>query len=443
MPPTLAIVQASPSFADALLALAREAGAPEPHVVADPEDVGDGERIGVILAAGGAEARAPEIVRRLTEATRAPLVVVGSEADHHVVASLVRAGAGQFFALPQDLAMLRGWMEERVQQARAREEAATLRRSEARHYDFDAIVGDSPGVRSALERLSRIIPRDGVTVLITGETGTGKELAAQALHYNGPRSAGPFVEVNCAALPASLLEAELFGYEKGAFTDARTAKPGLFEAAHGGTLFLDEVGDLAVDLQVKLLKVLEDRTVRRLGSVKSRPVDFRLVAATHVDLAAAVREGRFRQDLFFRLNVIPVHLPPLRERGDDVLVLARHFVEATARRYDLPPPSLARNIQGELRSYAWPGNVRELRNAMERAVLLGDGVVRSHDLGLGRFDAAPVNTGAGPLPFPAPLAEIERAAAVAALEHTDGNKSAAADLLGISRTRLYRLLDHA
>ncbi|MCA9299427.1 MAG: sigma-54-dependent Fis family transcriptional regulator, partial [Phycisphaerales bacterium] len=214
-------------------------------------------------------------------------------------------------------------------------------------------------------------------------------------------------------------------------------------AAHGGTLFLDEVGDLAPDLQVKLLKVLEDRTVRRLGSVRSRQVDLRLVAATHVDLAAAVREGRFRQDLFFRLNVIPVHLPPLRERGDDVVLLAHHFAEATARRHGLEPPSLSGVIERELRTYPWPGNVRELRNALERAVLLGDGTVRSDDLALGHFTPSSPTAGRGVLPFPALLSDIEKAAAAAALEHTDGNKSAAADLLGISRTRLYRLLDDA
>jgi transcriptional regulator with PAS, ATPase and Fis domain len=280
-----------------------------------------------------------------------------------------------------------------------------------------------------------------VTVLITGETGTGKELVAQALHYNGPRGAGPFVEVNCAALPASLLEAELFGYEKGAFTDARTAKPGLFEAAHGGTLFLDEVGDLAPDLQVKLLKVLEDRKIRRLGSVRTRDVDIRLVAATHVDLVAAVREGTFREDLYYRLNVIPVHLPPLRERADDVVLLARHFVRATAERHGLDAPDLLPPVASRLRAYDWPGNVRELRNAIERAVLLGDRRLSAEDLALGELGTPAMS--AGPIPFPATLAEIERAAASAALERESGNKSAAAQLLGISRTRLYRLLDDA
>ncbi|NNK63108.1 MAG: sigma 54-interacting transcriptional regulator, partial [Gemmatimonadetes bacterium] len=208
-----------------------------------------------------------------------------------------------------------------------------------------------------------------------------------------------------------------------------------------GTLFLDEVGDLAPDLQVKLLKVLEDRRIRRLGSVRSRDVDIRLVAATHVDLVAAVRDGSFREDLYYRLNVIPVHLPPLRERAGDVLLLARHFVRATAERYGLDEPELPPAVASRLRAYDWPGNVRELRNAVERAVLLGDRRLRADDLALGGLGIP--GGQAGPLPFPATLEEIERAAAHAALERESGNKSAAAQLLGISRTRLYRLLDDA
>jgi DNA-binding NtrC family response regulator len=440
MPISLAVYQHSSSFADTLRDLALEAGVDQvvPIVGSTPEGPSS-DWDGIVVAAGGLEGEVPVEVRALTSFSPAPLVVLGTEPDHHVAASIIRAGALEYFVLPQDLALLRAWIEERVARAREQERARDLRRSEADHYSFDAIVGQSSGLRDALGRLSRIIPRDGVTVLLTGETGTGKELFAQALHYHGPRRDKPFVEVNCAALPASLLEAELFGYERGAFTDARTAKPGLFETADGGTLFLDEIGDLAPDLQVKLLKVLEDRTVRRLGSVKSRTVDIRLVAATHVDLAEAVREARFRQDLFYRLNVIPIHIPPLRDRGEDVLLLARHFVEAVARRHGMEIPALTPSIMARLRAYDWPGNVRELRNAMERAALLGDGRLNPDDLALGANTVA--RLGAGPLPFPASLAEIERAAAVASLAHTGGNKSAAADLLGISRTRLYRLLD--
>jgi DNA-binding NtrC family response regulator len=436
---SLAVLQSSPSFSETLRSLADEAGATGVLDLRSSTDPIPRSCHSVVVAAAGDEGGAVQAVRDITASSSAPVVVVGADRDHHLATSLVRAGAQEYFVLPADLPMLRGWLEEQVEAERERERGDALGRAEARHHDFGAIVGESRELREALGRVARIIPRSDVTVLITGETGTGKELIARALHFNGARRSGPFVEVNCAALPATLLEAELFGYEPGAFTDARTAKPGLFEAADGGTLFLDEIGDLAPELQVKLLKVLEDRIVRRLGSVTSREVDVRLVAATHVDLVQAVRDGLFRQDLFYRLNVIPVHLPPLRNRGDDVVLLARHFAQTTADRHGVTPPAIRPDVIARLRAYDWPGNVRELRNAIERAVLLGDGLVQADDLALGELRVAEVST--GPLPFPAPLGEIERAAARAALERTDGNKSAAAEMLRISRTRLYRLLE--
>ncbi|NNK64194.1 MAG: sigma 54-interacting transcriptional regulator, partial [Gemmatimonadetes bacterium] len=231
MPSTLGIVQHTESFAEALKDLAEEAGIDRVEVVEGPDGVSEMSLDGLVVSVGGSEDVAPGLIRELVPRTSAPVVVVGADADHHLAAALVREGARELYVLPQDVGMLRGWLEERAERAREAESSAALRRAEAQQYAFDGIIGDSPGLKQALARVARIIPRDGVTVLITGETGTGKELVAQALHYNGPRGAGPFVEVNCAALPASLLEAELFGYEKGAFTDARTAKPGLFEAA--------------------------------------------------------------------------------------------------------------------------------------------------------------------------------------------------------------------
>lgn len=441
MPPNLGILQHSDSFADSLADLARESGLTDIEVLQTPDEVRSNRMDALLIAMGGSEGAAPELLREVIPHTSAPTAIVGAHADHHLAGAVVRAGARGIFLLPGDVGMLRSWLEEQVERWREVQGSERLRRDEAQRYSFDGIVGESRSLKEALARVARIMPRDGVTVLVTGETGTGKELIAQALHFHGPRSAGPFVEVNCAALPASLLEAELFGYEKGAFTDARTAKPGLFESAHRGTLFLDEVGELPLDLQVKLLKVLEDRRTRRLGSVQSRDIDVRLVTATHVDLAAAVQEGAFREDLFFRLNVIPVHLPPLRDRGDDVLLLARHFVSVTAEQYGMEVTEIPSAVASDLRAYDWPGNVRELRNAIERAVLLGDGKMHVDDLALGSFRQNPSTS--GPIPFPASLADIERAAARAALEHRAGNKSAAAELLGISRTRLYRLLDHA
>jgi two-component system response regulator HydG len=368
------------------------------------------------------------------------MAVVGTAAEHRLAVAAVRAGAVEYFALPQDLAALRGWVMERAAAAEARANAAVLAASERERFDFSGVVGESTGLKEALRVASRIIPRGAATVLLMGETGTGKEVLAHAIHHNGPRSAAAFVEVNCTALPANLLEAELFGYEKGAFTDARAAKPGLFEAAHGGTLFLDEIGDLPLELQGKLLRALEEKQVRRLGSVRSVQVDVRIIAATHVDLEAAVRDGRFRQDLYFRLSVLPIHLPPLRERGSDVLLLAERFLAAFAEEYDVALPTLTDEVRRAFLAYDWPGNVRELRNALERAVLLGEGDLRLDDL----FRQPRVNSG-GPagaaLPFPASLAEIERAAALRMVERFEGNKSAAAEVLGISRTRLYRLLE--
>ncbi|HEX2203255.1 MAG TPA: sigma 54-interacting transcriptional regulator, partial [Longimicrobium sp.] len=330
---------------------------------------------------------------------------------------------------------------ERARRHHAREAGTRLAAAERSAFDFSRIIGKSPQLRAALDRAARIIPRDRATVLITGETGTGKELMAQAIHFNGPRAAQPFVELNCNAIPANLLESELFGHEKGAFTDARAAKPGLFEAADGGTLFLDEIGDLPLTLQGKILRALEEKEVRRVGAIRGRNVDVRIIAATHVDLAAAVGKGEFREDLFYRLSVIPIHLPPLRDRGEDVLLVAEHFLRTLSQQYGMRPPAVTPELKRALMAHPWPGNVRELRNSLERALLLGEDRLDPADL----FPAGPgtASTAAlgGALPFPASLAEIERAAAFAMMERVAGNKSAAAEALGISRSRLYRLLD--
>jgi DNA-binding NtrC family response regulator len=244
--------------------------------------------------------------------------------------------------------------------------------------------------------------------------------------------------VNCAALPDHLLESELFGHEKGAFTDASAAKPGLFELASGGTLFLDEIGHLPFGLQGKLLRALQERVVRRVGGTKNIPVDLRVIAASHVDLGAAVKRGEFREDLFYRLNVVPIELPALRQRRDDVLPLALHFLEQHAAEYGLPVPVLSPAAEQELLQRDWPGNVRELRNLMERCTLLTiDGVLDREDLV--EPSREPVSTGG--IPFPSTIAELQRAASRAMLSLCNGNKSEAARRLGISRPRLQRLLD--
>jgi DNA-binding NtrC family response regulator len=422
----LVVVARSDSFSAVWPELAALAAA-ELRVVADAEACGLLEEAALLGVAGVEEEAEPELRALAAAGSPAPLVI-GARADHRLAASLVRAGAGDYFALPGDIEALRAEMKERARRREGRAAGARLAAQERTAFDFGKIVGKSPQIRAALDRAARIIPRDRATVLITGETGTGKELLAQAIHYNGPRGAAPFVELNCAALPAGLLETELFGHERGAFTDARAAKPGLFEAADGGSLFLDEIGELPITLQGKILKALEEKEVRRVGAVRGRTVDVRIIAATHVDLAAAVARKEFREDLYYRLNVIPLHLPALRERGEDVVLIAEHFLRSLAEGYGMDAPAIGPELKRALMAHTWPGNVRELRNGLDPA-----------DLFPALPAPAPVSNGA--IPFPASLTEIVRGAAVAMLERFDGNKSAAADALGISRSRLYRLLE--
>jgi formate hydrogenlyase transcriptional activator len=252
------------------------------------------------------------------------------------------------------------------------EEENVYLREEARGGDFTDVVGRSPALARVLERVLQVAPTSS-TVLLLGETGTGKELLAQAIHERSPRRARPFVKVNCAALPASLIETELLGHERGAFTGAIAAHPGRFELADGGTLFLDEIGDLAVELQSKLLRVLQDGEVQRLGAVRSRKVDVRLVAATNQDLERAMAEGRFRRDLYYRLSVFPIEIPPLRERKEDIPLLAWAFVERRQARLGRRIEQIPRDAMDALRAYDWPGNVRELENVLERALILSPG----------------------------------------------------------------------
>src|SRR5229473_4662568 len=239
------------------------------------------------------------------------------------------------------------------------------------------LVGESFAIDSVRDQIRRLVARRAAghrlpSILITGETGTGKGLVARTIHRAGPRSGGPFVDVNCAAIPETLIEAELFGFERGAFTDARRSKPGLFQAAHRGTIFLDEVGLLPEPLQAKLLKVLEEQAVRRLGATTAEPVDTWIISATNADLQAAVRQRAFREDLYHRLAVLTLRLPPLRERGNDVLILAERFLARVCADYGLPPKRFAPDVSARLLAYQWPGNVRELNNVIERVALLSE-----------------------------------------------------------------------
>ena len=305
----------------------------------------------------------------------------------------------------------------------------------------EGLVGNSPAMRELIATLKQVAP-SSATVLLAGESGTGKELCARAIHQLSPRATGPFVAVNCAALPETILEAELFGAEKGAFTGATERRTGRFERAHKGTLLLDEVGDIPLGMQVKLLRVLQEGEIERLGGSETVPVDVRLVAATHKDLAELVREGRFREDLYYRLDVIRISLPPLREREGDVAVLAMFFLKRFAEKHRKPVVSIEQRALEALSSWSFPGNVRELENAIERAVVLcpgealrledfPDGIKRNAGAALEAGDTITFRVGT-------PLEQLERAAIDATLRHTGGDKQLTAKLLGVSLRTLYR-----
>jgi two-component system response regulator HydG len=308
-----------------------------------------------------------------------------------------------------------------------------------------AIIGTSLAWRRTMDIVMQAAPSEA-TVLLLGESGTGKELLARALHDNSARAKGSFVAVNCAAIPESILEAELFGYEKGAFTGAVSARDGRFEAAHGGTLFLDEIGEISRHVQVKLLRVLQEGEIERLGGGgKPRRIDVRIVAATNVDLGGEVKAGRFREDLYYRLNVIPVNVPPLRDRRDDIALLAQHFVQVYAEKNGKTINGLSPAALGRLTEYGWPGNVRELENAIERAVVLtraSQTMLDEDALPREIRDAAPGSVSATSLTFPIgmPLAEIEMRLIHETLRHTRGDKRLTAKLLGIATRTIYRRL---
>src|SRR5688572_20975238 len=304
------------------------------------------------------------------------------------------------------------------------------------------MVGRSGPMKDVHSMVARIAPTSS-TVLIRGESGSGKELVARAVHDQSKRKGKPFIKVICAALPETLIESELFGYEKGAFTGAAASKPGRFELAEGGTIFLDEIGELTPATQVKLLRVLQDRQLERLGGTQTLRVDVRVIAATHRDLEALVRENKFREDLFYRLNVVPVRVPSLRERKDDVPVLAEHFLQRYRKEHGKPSVKMDAKALAALAAYEWPGNVRELQNVVERLVVLNlSGLILEQDVRpclAGRIGDAPAATPSGAA-LGASVAEAEKAAIVAALKQTEGNRTHAAKALGVSRRTLHNKL---
>jgi DNA-binding NtrC family response regulator len=377
-----------------------------------------------------------DILAAIREADPDALVVVMTAfPDVRTAIASLKAGAYDYINKPFDLDELRGLVRRALETRRLRLEVTRLKASAAQAGPVEGMVGQSPEFAAMLEVTRRIAAAGRVPVLIRGESGTGKERIAQAIHSLSPRAAGPWVTLNCSALAEGLLESEMFGHERGAFTDAKSMKRGLLELADGGTLFLDEIGDLAVALQPKLLRAIETQTFRRVGGQKELKVDVRFVAATNRDLEAMVRAGTFREDLYYRLNVGSIDVPPLRARRADVLPLARHFLAQAAVAMGLHEPALDPAAQPLLERYAWPGNARELRNVMERALILSGGapILPAH---LPREVSAPSvgePTGAVAL---VPLAEAERRHVKAVLDACGGNKTQAAKLLGISRVTL-------
>src|SRR5690349_12242465 len=366
--------------------------------------------------------------------------------------SALRGGAYDFIGKPINLEELRITIRNALETRHLRREVADARKERAREFNFSQIVGESPAMKKMLGLAAKVAESEVASVLLQGESGTGKDLVAKAIHYGSQRAEGPFVAVNCAALPATLIESELFGYEKGAFTDAKARKEGLFEQAEGGTLLLDEIGELELSLQAKLLRVLEEGAFRRVGGLKDIPMDVRVLAASNRDLKTESESGRFRLDLYYRLSVIQIDIPPLRERGDDVLLLAQHYIDTIGSRLrrNRKITSLSPEAKEVFRKYNWPGNVRELRNVIERALILEENDQITTEYLPGGLLMSPRQTASMtsadlPAQFVLPadgisLDEAELSFVRQAIERSGGNQTRAAELLGISRDQLrYRL----
>ena len=371
-----------------------------------------------------------------------PVIVLTGMGSVDAAVAALRAGAYDFLMKPVDPKLLVVAAARALERHQLRREVAVLR-STATLQSTAGLLGESPSMKKVHELVARIAP-SAASVLVHGETGTGKELVARAIHDQSTRAAGPFIAINCAAVPPSLLESELFGHAKGSFTDAKQARQGLFVQASGGTLFLDEIGEMPLEMQVKLLRALQERTVRPVGSNDEVAFDARIVSATHQNLDASVNDGRFRQDLFYRINVVTIELPALRERGRDILVLAERFLRTFAERMGREPPTVPSNVAERLLSYTWPGNVRELENCIERAVSLARNIELTVDdlpERVRNYRSESFVVAADEPSEILPLDELERRYIERVVRLLNGNKSRAAQLLGLDRRTLYRRLE--
>ena len=371
-----------------------------------------------------------------------PVIIMTAYSSVETAVEALKNGAYDYLTKPLDFDVLRLTMERAMDHRQLREENRLLRESLGKHFDTHNIIGQSPAMVKLLETVAQVAPSEA-TVLITGESGTGKEMLAGAIHFNSPRKDGPFVKINCAAITETLLESELFGHERGAFTGAHRKREGRFRQAHGGSLFLDEISEMSLAMQVKLLRVLQEREITRVGGEEVIKVDVRVIAATNKDLLQEIEAGRFREDLYYRLNVVTLNIPPLRERKEDVPLLAQHFLEMLSEKNHKQIKGFTPQAMDQLIKHDWPGNARELMNAVERSVVLSQSeYLDEEDLPLIPRNASPegeISTN-DVISADLPLEEVEKATILKTLDSAGGNKSEAARRLGVTRRTLHKRL---
>ncbi|MDA8091870.1 MAG: sigma-54 dependent transcriptional regulator [Nitrospiraceae bacterium] len=376
----------------------------------------------------------------------AVVIMITAFGDVQTAVKTIKLGAHDFIEKPFNMDKLKIIINKALETCSLRKEVSQFRSQLSSRYGFDSIIGQSPAIKKVFELIEKVSRSDTTTVLMQGESGSGKDLAAKVIHYQSSRIEKPFIEINCTALPETLIESELFGYEKGAFTDARSQKKGLFELADSGTIYLDEIADMKLSTQAKLLKVLENKSFKRVGGIKDIDVDLRIIAATNKTLGEEVKKGNFREDLYYRLKVVPIVLPPLRERGEDVLLLAKYFVDVFNREFRKNVKGLAKDTQALFLEYHWPGNIRELKNVIERAMILENEefILPEHlpievcgdNSGGPEQREADVKLPAGGLD----IEKVEKELIRQALDTTRGNQTKAAKLLNLTRDTLrYRM----
>ncbi|HSG28894.1 MAG TPA: sigma-54 dependent transcriptional regulator [Candidatus Krumholzibacterium sp.] len=392
-----------------------------------------------------------EVLKRLkSEDPGLPVIMMTAYGEVETAVEAIKSGAYDFLLKPFQLEKMKVSIKNALENSRLRTELADIKKKDRENYDFKNFIGKSRVMQEVFKKVVKIGESRASTILIQGESGTGKELVARAIHESSRGTEMPFLEINCAALPEALLESELFGHEKGAFTDAKFRKKGLFELAENGTIFLDEIGEMGITLQSRLLRVLENKTFRRVGGVKDQKVNTRIVAATNRDLLGAIEAGLFRNDLYYRLQVIPIDLPPLRERKEDIPLLANFFIDLFNKEFKKKVAKIGPEVEKKLQAYSWPGNVRELKNVIERAILLeADEELLPEHVPIDSMTAeggTEAGTGGGLDRIqPMSIKEMEKILISRTLEETEGNKSKAARILGISRqtlrekTKLYEM----